>query len=117
MSGQKEYTEAEVRLIIEGAGMKCKVKDCENHEHEGLFIGFLCSPCYRFLNTGEGKTSQLYRNTIAAEREECASIEVHLTTPDRDYTNISPLDAYEAALMDAAMAFREAIRARNNDAA
>jgi hypothetical protein len=48
----------------------------------------------------------------ATEREACASIEVHLTTPDRDYTTMSPLDAYEAALMDAAMAFREAIRAR-----
>lgn len=46
------------------------------------------------------------------EREACASIEVHLTTPDRDYTNMSPLDAYEAALIDAAIAFREAIRAR-----
>jgi hypothetical protein len=51
----------------------------------------------------------------AAEREACASIEVHLTTPDRDYTNISPLDAYEAALMDAAIAFREAIRARSQE--
>ena len=49
---------------------------------------------------------------MAAEREACASIEVHLTTPDRDYTTMSPLDAYEAALMDAAIAFREAIRAR-----
>ena len=48
----------------------------------------------------------------ATEREACASIEVHLTTPDRDYTNMSSLDAYEAALMDAAIAFREAIRAR-----
>ena len=48
----------------------------------------------------------------AAEREACASIEVHLTTPVRDYTYMSPLDAYETALMDAAMAFREAIRAR-----
>ena len=49
---------------------------------------------------------------VAAEREACASIEVHLTTPDRDYTTMSPLDAYEIALIDAAMAFREAIRAR-----
>jgi hypothetical protein len=54
-----------------------------------------------------------YERSIAAtEREACASIEVHLTTPDRDYTNMSPLDAYETALMDAAIAFREAIRAR-----
>ena len=52
----------------------------------------------------------------AAEREACASIEVHLTTPDRDYTTMSPLDAYETALMDAAMAFREAIRARGQHA-
>ena len=52
------------------------------------------------------------RKLVAYEREACAGIEVHLTTPDRDYTNMSPLDAYEIALMDAAMAFREAIRAR-----
>lgn len=48
----------------------------------------------------------------ANEREACASIEVHLTTPVREYMDMSPLDAYEAALMDAAMAFRTAIRAR-----
>ena len=51
----------------------------------------------------------------AAEREACASIEVHLTTPVRDYTDMSPLDAYETALMDAAIAFREAIRARGSN--
>ena len=51
----------------------------------------------------------------AAEREACASVEVHLITPDREYTNMSPLDAYETALMDAAIAFREAIRARGRD--
>ena len=56
---------------------------------------------------------QRFAELVAAtEREACASIKVHLTTPYRDYTNISPLDAYEAALMDAAIAFREAIRAR-----
>jgi len=52
------------------------------------------------------------RKAVEAEREACASIEVHLTTPVRDYTDMSPLDAYETALMDAAIAFREAIRAR-----
>ena len=46
------------------------------------------------------------------ENEACASLEVHLITPTRDYTTMSPLDCYEAALMDEAMAFREAIRAR-----
>ena len=46
------------------------------------------------------------------ENEACASLEVHLITPTRDYTIMSPLDCYEAALMDEAMAFRAAIRAR-----
>ena len=54
--------------------MKCKVKDCENHTDQGVFVGFLCMPCYTFLNTGEGTYSQLYRNTVAAEREACAAL-------------------------------------------
>ena len=54
--------------------MKCKVKDCENHTDQGVFVGFLCMPCYTFLNTGEGTYSQLYRNTVAAEREACANV-------------------------------------------
>lgn len=54
--------------------MKCKVKDCENHTDQGVFVGFLCMPCYTFLNTGEGTYSQLYRNTVAAEREACAKV-------------------------------------------
>ena len=52
--------------------MKCKVKDCENHTDQGVFVGFLCMPCYTFLNTGEGAYSQLYRNTVEEEREACA---------------------------------------------
>jgi len=43
--------------------MKCIVKDCENHEHEGKFIGDLCSPCHEFITTGIGVHSQAYRNT------------------------------------------------------
>jgi hypothetical protein len=75
------------------------------------------SYCWR-INLSNDRTASLARLqrfaelVAATEREACASIEVHLTTPDRDYTTMSPLDAYEAALMDAAMAFREAIRAR-----
>ena len=52
--------------------MKCIVKDCENHKDQGAFVGVLCMPCHTFLTTGEGKYSQLYRNTVAAEREACA---------------------------------------------
>lgn len=54
--------------------MRCKVKDCENYMHQGWFIDFLCAPCHNFLSTGEGTTSQLYRNTVAAEREACAKV-------------------------------------------
>lgn len=54
--------------------MKCHVKNCENHEHQGLFVGIVCSPCYEFLSKGKGKYSQLYRNTVAAEREACAKV-------------------------------------------
>jgi hypothetical protein len=43
--------------------MKCIVKDCENHIHEGGFVSDLCSPCHRFITTGEGIYSQAYRNT------------------------------------------------------
>ena len=54
--------------------MKCIVKDCENHVHQGNFVGAICAPCNQFLTTGEGKYSQLYRNTVAAEREACAKV-------------------------------------------
>lgn len=54
--------------------MRCKVKDCENYMHQGWFIDFLCAPCHNFLSTGEGTNSQLYRNTVAAEREACAKV-------------------------------------------
>lgn len=53
--------------------MKCIVKDCENHVHQGKFVGAICAPCNQFLTTGEGKYSQLYRNTVIAEREACAA--------------------------------------------
>jgi hypothetical protein len=60
--------------------MRCKVKDCENYMHQGWFIDFLCAPCHNFLSTGEGTTSQLYRNTVAAEREACAVIAFNAKT-------------------------------------
>jgi len=43
--------------------LKCIVKDCENHTHEGGFVGDLCSPCHEFITTGQGVCSQAYRNT------------------------------------------------------
>jgi hypothetical protein len=43
--------------------MKCIVKNCENHSHQGKFIGELCSPCRRYITEGEGEHSQAYRNS------------------------------------------------------
>jgi hypothetical protein len=43
--------------------MRCIVKDCANHAHQGLFVGSLCNPCHAFITTGVGKYSQAYRNT------------------------------------------------------
>ena len=48
----------------------------------------------------------------AAERDACASLEIEVVVPTKDYSSMTPLDCYEAALMDQAMAFRAAIRAR-----
>lgn len=44
--------------------MKCIVKDCPNHTHEGKFIHDLCAPCHEFITRGEGKHSQAYRNSM-----------------------------------------------------
>lgn len=29
--------------------MKCAVKNCSNHLHQGSFTGKFCSPCYSFI--------------------------------------------------------------------
>jgi hypothetical protein len=79
-----------------------------NEEYEQA----VCDEGQRSRLTFDIEVRAMIKEAVEMEREACASIEVHLTTPDRDYTTMSPLDAYEAALIDAAIAFREAIRAR-----
>jgi hypothetical protein len=32
---------------------KCIVKGCQNHKHQGLFVGDVCNPCHHMLNTGK----------------------------------------------------------------
>lgn len=61
--------------------LKCAVKDCTNHAHNGLFVGLLCSPCHAFIAGNGGLHSQAYRNSrnmidaaIALEREACAKV-------------------------------------------
>ena len=44
---------------------KCAVKDCSNHQNQGLFIGLLCSPCHAFISGVGGVYSQAYRNAAA----------------------------------------------------
>jgi hypothetical protein len=51
---------------------------------------------------------------IEKEREACASLQIEVVVPTKDYSSMTPLDCYEAALMDQAMAFRAAIRARGD---
>jgi hypothetical protein len=59
--------------------MKCAVKDCENHAHQGHFVGLLCLPCHTFIAGDGSPYSQAYRNSrnmidtaIAMEREASA---------------------------------------------
>lgn len=52
---------------------------------------------------------------IEKEREACASLEIEVVVPTKDYSSMTPLDCYEAALMDQAIAFRAAIRARGQE--
>ena len=54
----------------------------------------------------------LISKAIDHEREECASLDIPITIPKRDYLDMSPLEIYEEALMDATLSFRAAIRAR-----
>lgn len=42
--------------------MKCSVKDCENHSHQGDFVGLLCAPCHNFISGGAGIYSQASRD-------------------------------------------------------
>ena len=57
-----EYETAEL-LRARLARIRCIVKDCQNHRHEGKFVGDLCSPCHTFITTGECTYSQAYRNS------------------------------------------------------
>lgn len=40
--------------------MKCIVKGCENHTHEGMFVGNLCKPCHTMLTTGQVNPSNAW---------------------------------------------------------
>lgn len=44
--------------------IRCVVKNCVNHKHQGKFVNDLCAPCYEYIALGEGICSQAYRNDM-----------------------------------------------------
>jgi len=33
--------------------LKCIVHGCQNHKHQGSFVGDICTPCYEMITTGK----------------------------------------------------------------
>ena len=73
--------------------IKCAVKDCENHNNEGQFVGLLCLPCHRFIAGDGGLYSQAFRNSsdmikqaVEAEREACLKL---ATEPGRNKAGVA----------------------------
>lgn len=93
-----EYETAEL-LRARLARIRCIVKDCQNHRHEGKFVGDLCSPCHTFITTGEGEHSQAYRNSqrefIGLTKEEAREISL----ANRPYV-VDMIAALEARLKE-----------------
>lgn len=50
---------------------KCLVHGCGNTSDQGQFVGEICSPCYEFITTGEGRHSSVYRNATKELQEKC----------------------------------------------
>lgn len=89
-------------------------------------IGYPCSPhCEGYLR--EQRLLEQLRTAVWSDSEFCKVVEadnkrlrellesapgvdVNLIVPDRDYSKMSPLDCYEAGMLDAAFQVREAIR-------
>lgn len=44
---------------------KCIVKGCDNHTHQGYFIGDLCVPCYHMLSKGEIGNGRTFIHSLA----------------------------------------------------
>jgi hypothetical protein len=82
------------------------------HDEDKFMNTHILDTLVHIHTAAENLAALAYEAGRKDENEACASLEVHLITPTRDYTTMSPLDCYEAALLDEAMAFREAIRAR-----
>ena len=55
--------------------MKCIVKGCNNHSHQGGFIDKMCFPCHKMITTGEiGPTDSFLgdmKNEVNRLKEKC----------------------------------------------
>ncbi len=56
------------------------------------------------------KTLEADNSRLRALLHSAPSVDVNLVVPDRDYSSMSPLDCYEAGMLDAAFQVRDAIR-------
>jgi Na+/phosphate symporter len=93
--------------------MKCIVKNCENHSHQGKFIGELCSPCHRYITEGEGKYSQAYRNS---KREWFGLTDEEMLAAIRPlYTSDSVAENALGISMDEYRAIEAALKEKNHD--
>jgi hypothetical protein len=76
--------------------LKCVVKDCANHTHQGRFVGLLCAPCHSFVSGGDGGGySQVARNTqrewVGLTDEELHDLQIeHLDDP---WANFKAIEA------------------------
>jgi cytochrome c5 len=53
--------------------MKCIVFGCVNHNHQGTFVGNLCSPCHSMIVSGEPKFGQTFVHEMQARIKELES--------------------------------------------
>lgn len=49
--------------------MKCIVRGCENHTHQGAFVGVLCAPCHEMLTTGKPGFGKTFVHRLAQRLE------------------------------------------------
>jgi hypothetical protein len=41
---------------------KCAIVDCPNKSHQGIFVGNICLPCFKFLVMMKKSNSVAYKN-------------------------------------------------------
>jgi len=56
------------------AESKCLTKGCENHRHQGKFIGDLCAPCNSYITTGNVGPTESFIGDLQRERDEARKL-------------------------------------------